>query len=167
MWRRSHSGTRTLRAALFCKHSVCSAWQMAGRRSCRFWNAAPSCATCALRSAVVNMNTALEMHVSASDHTVLPHVSVVVTMSLIFTQPQGLSQISTTFASSLTCTFINTVATGMAQDIEFRPYDLLVNPACFEYHHRHASAELRVHLVCCRKQNSQDQSCCNVVNMVL
>jgi hypothetical protein len=101
-WRRSHPGTRTLRAALFCKHSVCSAWQMAGRRSCRFWNAAPSCATCALHSAVTNMNTTLEMHVNA-DQTLLPHVSVVVTMCLIFTQPQGLSQISTTFASSLTC----------------------------------------------------------------
>lgn len=44
------------------------------------------------------------------------------------------------------------VVTGMAQDIEFRPYDLLVNPACFKYHHRHASAELRVHLIYCSKQ---------------
>lgn len=103
MWRGSHLGTRTLRAALFCRHSVCSAWQMAGRKSCRFWNAAPSCATCALRSAVTNMNTIQKMHVNASYHAILPHVSVVVTMCLIFTQPQGLSQISTTFASSLTC----------------------------------------------------------------
>ena len=37
---------------------------------------------------------------------------------------------------------MNTVATGMAQDINFRPYDLLVNPACFEYHHRHANDQL-------------------------
>jgi hypothetical protein len=59
---------------------------------------------------------------------------------------------------------MNTVATGMAQDIEFRPYDLLVNPACFEYHHRHASAELSVCLIYCIQQTEQPGSvvlqCC-------